>query len=593
MTTLYQELRHLAETIDTAKPYHQTTRFPWLLSLDASGRPQGGLQPLWETQVGKNGKERQVRGVQHYTPSLKRTAGVSPIVPHDGIGYVLGWCDEASKPDRIAESHNQWAAMIRAWRSGSGAQDPIASALVQFLGHVGEVDKPDEWASKDAVLVQVDGVNAHLAASIIPFWTSRVEGAKSVGAQGECLVCGSVGSLVATLPQGVKGTLIPGGQTSGVAPISINAPAFGFNLTTGLAHVPICAACAQSIPVALNHLLSDETRTERSTNTATTWWITGDSPWNPNPLLNDPQPGDIKALQEAVHKGVRPKQVSPERWNGLVLAANGPRMIVKDWTSLPLSTVQQNVLDWFSDIEIDSRFIDDRRWPTLTRLAQVTGRHERQGNKYLFLGDRAGHHFHEAIETLRGVALLGQNPPPAMLTHVMARITADQQIDYPRAALLRLIMRRTYTRGHLMPGLDDQCAEPCYVAGRLFAIYGDMQYSSATANGGNEPNSTFVDKHLAGAISDPRSAIAAGEKQSAAWLNKLKRADRAQFFQRDVDEVMALLQPTSLLPMRASMEEQALFVLGYHHQRAHTARRRAEAKQRKAIDALPPETTTD
>ena len=130
-----------------------------------------------------------------------------------------------------------------------------------------------------------------------------------------------------------------------------------------------------------------------------------------------------------------------------------------------------------------------------------------------------------------------------------------------------------------MPGLDDQCTDPCYEAGRLFAIYGDMQYAAATMGGGTAPNSTFADKYLAGAISDPRTAITAGEKQAAAWLNKLRRGEKAYFFQRDLDAVMALLQPSAPLPTRASLDEQAMFILGYHHQRAHSSAARTAAAQ--------------
>ena len=592
MTTLYQELRALGDALPDAKAYHQNTRFPWLLALDRAGRPLGPLQPLEETQTSKTGKARTVRGVSHFTPSLKRTAGVSPLLPHDGIGYVLGWCDSSSKPDRVAQSHDAWAALVRDWATTIGATDPIAQALLLFLGHTETVLRPAEWTSKDNVLIQIAGTNAHDAATLVPFWTRHVEGAKSAGGQGTCLVCGHAGVLVDTLPQPVQGPLIPGGQTSGIAPISVNSSAFGYNLSMGLAHTPICTNCARAIPAALNHLLSDSARTERGVTTATTWWVTGDQPWDANPLLDEPQPEQVKALHESVCGATLSKSVDMARWNGLVLAANGPRMIVRDWTNLPLIDVQRNVVQWFDDVHLVPRFLDGRPYTPLRVLAMATGRHDGQSNRYLFLSDKAGHHFHEAAEILRGCALKGDAPPRALLVHVIARITSDQHIDDPRAALLRLILRRTYQRGTLMPGLEDQCTDPCYVAGRLFAIYGDMQYAAATMGGGTAPNSTFADKYLAGAISDPRTAITAGEKQAAAWLNKLRRGEKAYFFQRDLDAVMALLQPSAPLPTRASLDEQAMFILGYHHQRANTQHLRDEAKQRRSLAHDSNDTTT-
>lgn len=390
MSTLYQELATLARTIPGAKAYHKDTRYPWVLTIDPDGHPKGGLQELWATEVRRNGKERQVRGIVHHTPSLGRTSGVAALLPHDGLGYVFGWADEASKPDRVAQAHQAWADLVRAWASDVGQADPVAQSLLKFLDHVGETAPPSQWTSKDLVLLQVGDILAHEAPTIVNFWTSHVEEAKSGGQQGTCLVCGNTGTLVDTMPQPVKGTLIPGGQTSGIAPISINENAYGYGLTTGLRHAPICTTCAQGIPAALNHLLSDQTRTEKSPGTATTWWVTGNNPWSPNPFLDDPTPDQIKALHEAAHRGIPAGQLEPERWNSLVLAANGPRMIVRGWMNLPLREAQQNLARWFDDTEIEPRFLDGRRYQPLSRLAMATGRHNRQENRYLFVSDKAG-----------------------------------------------------------------------------------------------------------------------------------------------------------------------------------------------------------
>lgn len=592
MTTLFRELRAVAETIGDSKPYHQATRFPWALVLDLDGRPQGGLVPLWTTEELSNGKKRQVRGIEHHTPSLKRTSGVAALVPHDGIGYVLGWADEGSKPERVKKAHQAWADLVREWATEVGRSDPIAQAVLAFLSHAAEVPRPDEWHTKDLVLLQVGQTPAHLAPSLATFWTAHVEGAKSGGQQGICLVCGMSGVLVDTMPQPVKGTLVPGGQSSGIAPISINETAFGFGLTTGLRHVPLCTACAQAIPTALNRLLSDGTRTERTTDTATTWWITGDSMWTPKPFLDDPIPREVKALMQSVRRGLPESAAKAEHWNSVVLSANGPRLIVRDWTSVPLLEVQANIAAWFDDTETEPGRLDGRRYHSLDWLSMATGRHDRQKNRYFSLSDKKGHHYHGAQDMLRACAIKGEAPPPALLVHLITRITSDQHIDDLRIALLRLVLRRTYQRGDLMPGLDQSCADPCYLAGRLLSLYADIQYAAATAEGGDKPNSSFVDKYLAGAISDPRLALAAGEKRAAAWLNKLRRAGRAHYSEREVDAVISLLEPDKPLPARASLDQQAMFILGYHHQRAFSQQQREIAIRQRTLPVEPSDDTT-
>ena len=141
-----------------------------------------------------------------------------------------------------------------------------------------------------------------------------------------------------------------------------------------------------------------------------------------------------------------------------------------------------------------------------------------------------------------------------------------------------------------MPGLDPHNTNAPYVLGRLFAVYEALQVRAATTGGGTAPNTTFADKHFAGAISSPRLVLSAGARQSAAWLGKLRRSKQDFYFRRQIDEITDLLGPDTLGPVRASLEEQAQFVLGYHHQRAFTTRQIAAAVRAK--DATDPNETT-
>ncbi len=142
-----------------------------------------------------------------------------------------------------------------------------------------------------------------------------------------------------------------------------------------------------------------------------------------------------------------------------------------------------------------------------------------------------------------------------------------------------------------MPGLDPHNTNAPYVLGRLFAVYEALQLQAAKTGGGSAPNSSFADKNFAGAISSPRLVLSAGARQSSAWLGKLRRSERDFFFRRDIDEIVDLLGPGTLGPVRASLEEQAQFVLGYHHQRASTNREIAAAVMAK--DASEPGTPDD
>ncbi len=585
MTTIYAELIRFAAGLDHERPYHQPTQFLWSLSINADGSPMStSLVPLASPRTDKKGNVKVAHGASHVTPTLKRTAGVDALIPHDGLGYVLGWCDGSSRPDRISQAHQAYRALVEQWAIGPGAGDPIARAMHLFFSGQGPtlIEHPECWTSKDNLLLLVGSQPAHLAQTLPGFWADHVEARKGRGTSGTCLVCGNPGMLVDTLPQMVRGPLIPGGQSSGVAPISINAPAFGYNLSTGLAHVPVCNQCARGIPAAFNSLLSDEARRHVSESTVTTWWIRGKEKIDPLNVLDHTDERDVVALINDPDTGqATPVALEEDRFNCMVVSGNGPRLIVHDWTSIPLHELKLNIAAWFTDTETIPERGSDSPFTPLWRLAAATGRFDPSTGRYLPLTDKAGHHPSGLVNSLRRVALAGSAPPHQLIAWVVTRVSSDHRVDTPRASLLRLALRRTFSRGNLMPGLDPTCTEPCYVAGRLFAEYAQLQYAAATMDGGNPPNSTFADKNFAGAITNPALAITSGEKQSAAWLSKLRRKGWDSVHIQALDSLMELLDSSGSLPLRASVEQQAMFILGYHHQRASNSNARDAARQKR------------
>ena len=217
-------------------------------------------------------------------------------------------------------------------------------------------------------------------------------------------------------------------------------------------------------------------------------------------------------------------------------------------------------------------------------LANATGRYDADTSRYLRPSDKGGRHPHAIVETLQNAALQRGPLPREVASHVVQRVAADGRVDDPRVALLRLYLTRSpSTKGTPMPGLDPHNTQPAYLLGRLMSVYEDTQYAAATADGGDAPNATFVDKYLAGAITSPRLVLTAGGRQAPAWLSKLRRNKRDWFHQRDIDAIIAQLDPSDPGPTRATLDQQALFLLGYHHQRAHSNAARTASAAARAI----------
>ncbi len=588
MTTLFEALVKYARDRELIeKPYHAPARFLWQIDLCEDGSlASRELTPLSTTREVR-GKIKEERGRVVTVPRMTRTSGVSPMLGADDIAYVLGWVHEAPDPGDTAASrahekavrdarqrHEAWSTLTRHWAaSPAAAHDPIPQALLKFLDSgADQVLRPSEWNSKDGVIIHVGLVPASTANSAAPFWTQYVEGTKGSSRVRPCLVCGMDGPVVDTFAQPVKGGLIPSGQSSGVAPVSVNEAVYGYGLRRGLEQVPICVHCAQAIPTSLNHLLSDSTRAYRSSDAATTWWVDGASDFNALDELSPAQDSEVAALIQRVHSGSGTRQaLDLEQFYAVTLEANAARMVVRDWTHLPLITIQENVLAWFADGRVEPLWPRDRAYQPLWLLAAATGRYDADTSRYLRPSDKGGRHPHAIVETLQNAALQRCPLPREVASHVVQRVAADGRVDDPRVALLRLYLTRSpSSKGTPMPGLDPNNTQPAYLLGRLMSVYEATQYAAATADGGEAPNATFVDKYLAGAITSPRLVLTAGGRQASAWLSKLRRNRRDWFHQRDIDAIIAQLDPSDPGPTRATLDQQALFLLGYHHQRAHS-----------------------
>lgn len=603
MTTLFQALvRYAVERDLLARPYYADQPVLWQLELKGDGSlVNDELVPLLR-EVDRKGRVSKVPGRVQVAPTINRTRGIAAILGADGFDYVLGWYDHVADNPTATEKgrrdsalrHQAWVDLMREWAASPMAKDdPIPHAVVRFLeSGIDRVVPPEKWKAKDRVLIRVDGQLATESPSAASFWALHVESKKGADRRGHCVICSRFSPLVSTLPQSVKGTLIPGGRSSGVAPISINEAVYGFDLRKGLGHVPVCLSCAQAIPVALEHLLSQPNNSHRTPQAATTWWVEGGQPLDLIELLAPPTDAEVRDFIDRVASGVGTERgFDVDHFHALTLEANGPRLVVRDWTHLPLATLEANILAWFRDTRVWPLWPDGREYHSLSLLAIATGRYDRKSKQYALLSDKRGRHPHAITETLRTVALNDHPLPRNVASHVIQRIIADGHMDDARAALLRLFFSRTDAKGTVMPGLDPTNQDPCYLLGRLLAVYESMQYKAATLNGGSAPNATFADKFMAGAIASPIIVLTSGAKQAVAWRAKLRRNSAGRFFDRDIDAITCLLQQARPAPTRASIEEQASFLLGYHHQRAHDnqaavsgaeAKRRAEAEKAEA-----------
>ncbi|WNV84906.1 type I-C CRISPR-associated protein Cas8c/Csd1 [Umezawaea sp. Da 62-37] len=549
-------------------PFRRRLQFHWELALDDHGSPQGiGLQSL--VQIDEKGR---ARGSEHTVPAVARTVGVAPNLAADDIQYVLGWADPATKPDRVAKCHTAFVDLTRRWaESPDAVDDPLARAVDGFYrsGAVHEVARPEEFTAKQRVLITVNGRAAYRADSAVSFWSAEVARRKGGGTTGLCLVCGTVGPLLDTVPGKIPARLVPG-ATNDAALISVNERVFGYDLTTKLGSSPICLPCGESVTTGLIRVLeSSDTATLPGQNSTMAWWVTTPVKTNPMTLTLGADPAQVATLISSVRHGRRTAAVDDTtKFCALALGGNVARVMVRDWLELPLDAMEDNIAAWFLDHTIAPRHQHDTPFQPMGTLVKVTGRWLKREKRYAFLGAKGADRPDGVHRDLLRAAMRNTPLPPSLLAHLVNRVRTDGRLDTPRAALIRLaLLRNPATTEKPMPGLDPTNTNPSYVSGRLFATLESLQYDAS----GGTLNTTYADRYFAGAVTNPRSALISGRKDAKAWLRKLRRTKPGAGInhEKTLDSLFELLDADTGIPGHAGLRQQALFLLGYHHQRAH------------------------
>ena len=184
-------------------PYYKPQKIRWILELNPDGSlASDELAPLAspDDPVHRN-------GVEFVVPSITKTSGIAPRIAVDTPECIFGWVPDGGKPDRVRRAHEAFRALTADW----AAADPAgpAQALHRFLseGHLQRLVPPDGWGRGDQVIVRVQGdpaVFLHDTGSAKRYWAQVAASRKESGTTGLCLVCGTTGELLRTIPSSCR-----------------------------------------------------------------------------------------------------------------------------------------------------------------------------------------------------------------------------------------------------------------------------------------------------------------------------------------------------------------------------------------------------
>ena len=415
---LLQRLVEYSQRVNLPPLLYANAPVDWLIDLDANGIPRGEMIDL------RRDSGKQKRGSPHAVPTLGnlRTSAIMPLLFCDNGGYVLGLAAKGKNNQRVQQQHDAFKQLVA--ECHQQLQLPETRAVHEFYQHhFAKLQVPDDYDPAETVVFRVNEQWVIDLPAVQQFWA---EYAKSnynlLGAPMECLVCGRVEPALRAHYLPIKG--IPGGQSSGMALVSINSTAFeSYRLTEAFVS-PICLDCSERALKALDALMRDPNTSLRVGKLVYCFWTRHPTQFSIVRLLDDPDPAQVKQLLETVARGGIPSEPQANEFYAVALSANSARVVVRSYLETTLPAVQRNLAQWF-------------RWQQLYAGDTPVGVFQLARALYFKADDIPAH----VPETLIRCALTGTPLPMSLLQLAIQRNRAERTVVDNRARLIQAVLR--------------------------------------------------------------------------------------------------------------------------------------------------------
>jgi CRISPR-associated protein Csd1 len=266
----------------------------------------------------------------------------------------------------------------------------------------------------------------------------------------------------------------------------------------------------------------------------------------------------LRPILEEIRNGQPLQNVAPALEKGvrfyiLGLAPNAARISIRFWMEDTFGRLMENYQRFLSDMRVEPADRDEKiaLWKYLCETA-VLGKTENVPPTL-------------AGEWMRSI-LTGTNYPYTLLATILMRIRADHNVNARRVAILKSILVRNLKLKEVPVAFDPDNRNKGYLLGRLFALYEKVQHDAL----GNI-NASIKDKFYGSASAQPRKVFALLESGSANHLSKIgkQKPGWKVMLEKQIGGIMELMTPgDDPFPASLSADQQALFGLGYYHQRS-------------------------
>lgn len=537
-----------------------------------------------------------------------RTSGDKAFFLIDKAEYLFGVDPSGA---REAEKLLARAALFRERVAAcvAVADDAGAKAVLRFLNDLAEghqsVVLPKDCVSNDLfAFVYAPDVDRLVTErpTVMEYWRSQ----RAQHTQGDavCMVTGLACTPTNKHPPLKK---VPGGSTSGIALVSFNSNAFESYGWKGNANAPVSRKAAEACATALNRLLDPDppdpncpgAKLPRRNlriggDTVVCYWSNvskGNGFLDALSGLMESNEETVSDLYRGLWRGKLPPSYDRSLFFALMLSGTQGRAVIRGWFQTTIADAEKCLAQYFKDLELCRNTLKPRERPLPSALSLRT-----LVESVTPKGTSA--EVSPAIEVgLVRAAFAGAPFPELALQCALQRTRAEigdaEWSDYvrrdARAALIKAVLnsRKRFhpeTTSHyqeVKPNMDPANKNPGYLLGRLMAILERLQQAVM-----HDVNASVVDRFFSNASAAPRTVFVRLLKLARHHARKASTDDDRRVrglairLEKEMDDILANFQPGNEgIPAVLPLEEQGMFVLGYHQQRHELFRKKEEREQ--------------
>jgi CRISPR-associated protein Csd1 len=529
----------------------------WLIELSSEGKFKGFIST-----------EGEESSLELPVPYLRR-AGKSPppYLLVDTPAYVLGLGLDKINDNEAASRHELFVELVRECTEATNL--PEMQAIVKFLADQIDIAQercPENVSPEDLISFSVNGQLPVRLNKVQNFWIEKrdKETAEKSNRSGQCIVCGNEDQPIADRHP-VELQVGP----DRVQLITANENAF---LSYGLKAsevAPVCCTCAQIYGRALQYLLNSDQHSLRIASTTHLYWTREPEEFDPWTLLSAAIPEEVEELFKSAFRSKGVSEVDANRSYVLSVSSYTSRLVVRNWLETTVKQVRQNIAAYFKMQKMIGPDGDESYFPLRTLAFSLA----RDFDNVPI----------QAEDALLACAIEGSPMPNQILNQAIqrARADADYRMTRPRAALMRLVLESQRSHGlikeekQMMSELNVENRDPAYLCGRLLAVLEQIQKEAVGAK------ATIVDRYFGTASSAPATVFGKLMRGAQNHLAKLRKKREGAYYALD-RQLQEICSELNEFPRTLSLQDQAVFSLGYYQQKAADGRAAEKAREKKS-----------